>query len=240
MATTLVIGASRGLGRGFVEQLLQAGEHVLATTRRAEDDASLHARAEELGAAKSLETFTLDVASAASRRAFLQQLGQRPLDTVIHNAGIYGPRAAALGELPEEAWQEVLHVDTIAPLLMAQELIPHLRAAAAAQAPGGFARIAFLTSLMGSIADNGSGGSYLYRSAKAGLNAAAKSLALDLAPDRIAVLLLHPGWVQTDMGSAAAPLQIDESVAGMLARIGELTPDSSGTFVDWSGRRLPW
>lgn len=131
----------------------------------------------------------------------------------------------------------MLHIDTVAPLLVAQELLPNLRAAAQAN---GLAKIAFLSSKMGSIGDNGSGGSYMYRSAKAGLNAAARSLSIDLATEHIAVRLLHPGWVATDMGGASAPLQIDESVAGMLQQIDALELASSGSFVDWSGAAIPW
>lgn len=239
MLPTLVIGASRGLGRGFVEQLLARGESVYATTRRPQDAEALVELAAGLGgdAPTRLRTFELDVADPASREAFFVALGEQPIGTVIYNAGIYGPRGLAPGELPEQEWLEVLHVDTVAPLMVAQGLLPHLRAAATT---GTTVKLAFLTSLMGSIADNGSGGSYLYRSAKAGLNAAVRSLALDLAEDDIAVRLLHPGWVRTDMGGAQAPLDIDTSVAGMLARIDELDASLSGTFVDWSGSSLPW
>lgn len=236
MNSTLVVGASRGLGRGFVQQLLARGEHVIATTRKSSDSDALHALAAELGAADRLESFSCDVSLATSRAELAHDLQGRVIQTVIHNAGIYGPKGLEIGELPEQEWQEVLQVDTVAPILTAQALLPQLRAAAGL----GAAKIAFLTSLMGSVSDNGSGGSYLYRSAKAGLNAAARSLSIDLASENIAVLLLHPGWVQTDMGGGAAPLQIEESVAGMLAQIDALTLADSGSFVDWSGKALPW
>ncbi|MAW59352.1 MAG: short-chain dehydrogenase [Planctomycetes bacterium] len=237
MTSSLVIGASRGLGRGFVEQLLAREGQVLATVRREEDAEVLHALAEAAEAGDRLETFFCDVADPESRAGLAAALEGRAIHTLIHNAGVYGPRAPQLGELPEADWQQVLHIDTVAPVLTAEALLPQLRAAAQ---QGGPVKLAFLTSLMGSIADNGSGGSYLYRSAKAGLNAAARSLSIDLAPDGISVLLLHPGWVQTDMGGSSAPLQIEESVAGMLARIEALRPADSGSFVDWSGKSLPW
>jgi NAD(P)-dependent dehydrogenase (short-subunit alcohol dehydrogenase family) len=237
MSTTLIVGASRGLGRGFVEQLLARGEQVIATVRKSEDAAALQMHALETGTTDQFETLRLDVGDATSRSRFFDWLGERPIDTYIHNAGIYGPKGLGPGELPEAMWQEVLHIDTVAPLLVAQELLPHLRAAAQAN---GLAKIAFLTSKMGSIGDNASGGSYLYRSAKAGLNAAARSLSIDLAAEHIAVRLLHPGWVATDMGGASAPLQIDESVAGMLRQIDALDLASSGSFVDWTGAAIPW
>lgn len=236
MSSTLVVGASRGLGRGFVQQLLARGEQVIATTRSEADADALQAMAESLGATDRLETLGCDVAIEASRASLAEALDGRAIHTLIHNAGIYGPKGVGIGELPEAAWQEVLHIDTIAPILTAQALLPQLRSGAA----DGGAKVAFLTSLMGSVADNSSGGSYLYRSAKAGLNAAARSLSIDLAGDDIAVLLLHPGWVQTDMGGSAAPLQIEESVAGMLTRIDALTLSESGKFVNWSGKSMPW
>lgn len=233
MKDVLVIGANRGLGLGFTEAFLARGCRVTATVREARHAGMLTKRA----ATEPLEILVLDVADAKSRARFHRDMASRKVDTIIHNAGIYGPRGLAVGELPEEAWMEVLHVDTVAPLLTVQGLLPQLRQAAGS---GRKTSIHFLTSLMGSIGDNGSGGSYLYRSAKAGLNAAVRSLAIDLAPDDIAVQLLHPGWVRTGMGGEQAPLDIATSVDGMIERIVELELSSSGRFVDYSGKALPW
>jgi NAD(P)-dependent dehydrogenase (short-subunit alcohol dehydrogenase family) len=233
MQDVLVIGANRGLGLGFVEALLRRGCRVTATLR-----SPLHAgMLGKMAAEAPLELLQLDVADADSRARFHRDMASRAVDTVVHNAGIYGPRGLMPGDLPDEAWQEVLHVDTVAPLLVVQGLLPQLRDAAKHGKP---AAIHFLTSRMGSIADNGSGGSYLYRSAKAGLNAAARSLAIDLADDGIRVQLLHPGWVRTGMGGDHAPLEVEESVAGMIERMAELEMDRSGRFVDWSGEEIPW
>ncbi len=102
------------------------------------------------------------------------------------------------------------------------------------------ARVALLTSRVGSIADNQSGAGYYYRSSKAGLNAAGRSLALDLATEGIHVLLLHPGWVRTDMGGENAPLEVPESIEGMMEQIDQLSAENSGQFVDWSGTEIPW
>jgi len=233
MKKVLVVGANRGLRLGFTEALLSRGYEVVATVRE-----PLHAALlEKMAAEAPLDILQLDVACADSRRRFFRAMTARKIDTVIHNAGIYGPRGVIAGELPEKAWMEVLHVDTVAPLMVVQGLLPQLRQNAAAAHP---TAIHFLTSRMGSIADNGSGGNYLYRSAKAGLNAAVRSLALDLAGDGIRVQLLHPGWVQTGMGGEQAPLTVQESVEGLLERCAELEMADSGRFVDWTGAEIPW
>lgn len=230
METVLVIGANRGLGFGFVQSLLDRKQfEVIATTRDLAHSEKLSA----LGAHPHLTLHSLDVSQEDSRRDFIDALNQRPIDWVIYNAGIYGPHGLELGELPEHEWQKVLHVDTIAPLLLAQALLPNLRA----ERPG---RMAFLSSKMGSISDNSSGGSYLYRSAKAGLNAAVRSLALDLHDDGIPVLLLHPGWVKTDMGGPKAQLEIADSVRGMVEQIRNLNMEKSGSFLEWNGSPIPW
>jgi len=230
METVLVIGANRGLGFGFVQSLLDRKHfEVIATARNLAASEPLTQLADH----PHLSLHQLDVSKEDSRKEFVDALNQRPLDSVIYNAGIYGPHGLSLGELPEHEWQKVLHVDTVAPLLLAQALLPNLRA----DRPG---RMAFLSSKMGSIADNGSGGSYLYRSAKAGLNAAVRSLAIDLKDDAIPILLLHPGWVKTDMGGNSAPLEIAESVRGMIEQIRNLDMSTTGSFVEWNGAAIPW
>lgn len=230
METVLVIGANRGLGFGFVQSLLDRKHFdVIATARDLSQSEKLTALKEH----PNLTLLELDVANEYSRKDFVDALNHRPLDWVIYSAGIYGPHGLCLGELPEHEWRKVLLVDTVAPLLIAQALLPNLRA----NRPG---RMAFLSSKMGSIADNGSGGSYLYRSAKAGLNAAVRSLAIDLKPDNIPILLLHPGWVETDMGGPNAPLQIAESIQGMMEQIRTLDMARSGSFVEWDGSSIPW
>ena len=233
MKNVVVIGANRGLGLGFTEALLARGCHVIATVRSALHGAVLEKMAVEL----PLDVLQLDVADAISRQRFHRDLATRKIDTVIHNAGIYGPRGLIPGTIPEDAWMEVLQIDTVAPLLVTQGLLPQLRLSAASGNP---TSINFLSSRMGSIADNGSGGNYIYRSAKAGLNAAVRSLALDLSSDGIRIQLLHPGWVQTGMGGEQAPLSVKESVAGLLEQIADLEMANSGRFVDWCGEEIPW
>ena len=237
MPTAVLIGANRGLGLGFARYLLQAGYELHATVRDPENCSDLRALAEQPapsgGGQGSLNIYALEVACADSRRNFVDQLGLGQIDLLIHNAGIYGPSRVTMGSMDEDTWKQVLWVDTVAPLMCVQELLPKIRAASNA-------KIALLTSRVGSIADNQSGAGYFYRSAKAGLNAAGRSLALDLAPEGISVLLLHPGWVKTDMGGDNAPLEIPESIDGMMEQIDLLSVENSGRFVDWSGTELPW
>jgi NAD(P)-dependent dehydrogenase (short-subunit alcohol dehydrogenase family) len=131
------------------------------------------------------------------------------------------------------AWAEVLRVDTMAPLKISAVFSEHV-------AKSKFRRIVAVTSNMGSIGDNTSGGSYVYRSAKAALNAVMKSLAIDLKQKRIAVAVLHPGWVATDMGGPGAKIEAFESVAGMREVIDGLSLENSGLFFNYDGTELSW
>jgi len=232
MPTAVLIGANRGLGLGFARYLLQAGYDLHATIRNPDSCHELRAVG-ETSPSGNLVLHTLDVANCDSRRAFCDQLDVGAIDLLIHNAGIYGPSQVPLGTIDVETWQQILWVNTIAPVMCVQELLPRLRAANGA-------KVALLTSRVGSIADNQSGAGYYYRSSKAGLNAAGRSLALDLAAEGIHVLLLHPGWVRTDMGGENAPLEVPESIDGMMEQIDQLSAENSGQFVDWSGTQIPW
>ncbi len=239
MPNAVLIGANRGLGLGFARHLLQTGYDLHATVRNPDSCDELRSlSAADAPAAEgcgegSLNIYPLEVACADSRARIGEQLNVDSIDLLIHNAGIYGPSQVLVDSMDEDTWKEVLWVDTVAPLMCVQTLLPRIRAA---DQP----KIALLTSRVGSIADNQSGAGYFYRSAKAGLNAAGRSLALDLAPENISVLLLHPGWVRTDMGGPNAPLEIPESIDGMMEQIDQLTMETSGRFVDWSGTELPW
>jgi NAD(P)-dependent dehydrogenase (short-subunit alcohol dehydrogenase family) len=231
MPSAVLIGANRGLGLGFAKNLLRAGYDLHATVR----DPNACSELMQLGEScpQQLHVYPFEVTNAESRRHFVDTLAISQIDLLIHNAGIYGPPKVPLGTIDEETWKQVLWVDTVAPLLLVQDLLPRLRAADAA-------KIALLTSKVGSIADNDYGACYFYRSAKAGLNAAGRSLAIDLTPEGISVILLHPGWVRTDMGGEAAPLEVPESVAGMLQQIEQLSIQTTGRFVDYSGAHIPW
>ena len=230
MSRYIVTGTNRGIGLEFVKQLLAQGHEVVATARDPEAVPALKALQQ---AHQSLSLLPLDISDEASVAAFVDAVTSQPVDVLINNAGIYGPRDASLGSLRTAEWAEVMLVDLIAPMMLTQALLPALR-------QGKDKRIAFLSSMMGSIADNSSGGSYIYRSAKAGLNQAVKSLAVDLAKEHFIVLPLHPGWVQTDMGGPNAMIDTRTSVAGLLQRIQGATAAQSGIFLNYDGKTIAW
>jgi NAD(P)-dependent dehydrogenase (short-subunit alcohol dehydrogenase family) len=176
----------------------------------------------------------LDVADFGQMDALAVELSGQPIDVLLNNAGIYGDSEhGAFGALDYAAWERTLRVNLVAPVRMAECFLPNLLL-------GERRLIVSLSSLMGSIADNQGGGSLLYRSSKAALNAAMKTLSIDLRFKRVGVLILHPGWVRTDMGGGNAPLSVEESVDGMLRVIEDFSPEQSGAFFNYAGKRLPW
>ncbi len=232
MATVLITGGNRGIGLEFVRQYLAGGDQVIATAR----SVSTCAKLQELGQGKNAGRLTilpLEVTDPQSRTDFLKRLGQQAIDLFINNAGIYGPKSMPLGEVDEQEWIKVLQVNTIAPLKLAELLRGNL---SRGQRPV----IAILSSKMGSMADNTSGGSYIYRSSKAAVNAVTKSLAVDLADDGISVVALHPGWVQTDMGGPNALIDVATSVSGMKNVLDALDPSLTGHFINYDGATIPW
>jgi NAD(P)-dependent dehydrogenase (short-subunit alcohol dehydrogenase family) len=226
MPTILITGANRGLGLEFARQYAADGWRVIATCRDP-------ARAGDLKALPSVEVHALDVADMAAGAALAKTLDGTPVDLLLNNAGVYGPKGQALGNLDAEAWLDVLRINSVAPLKLAEAFLPHLRAGKGKTA-------AFVTSLMGSIADNTSGQYYAYRSSKAALNAAVKSFAVDTASDGLIAVLLHPGWVQTDMGGPNAPVTPRDSISGMRKVLARVTQKDSGGFFAYDGRSLPW
>ena len=230
MSTMLVTGANRGIGFEFVQQYLAMGEEVVATYRNEEDSDQLIS----LYAEKSnLEIFKLDVASDSSREEFSQRLGDQPIDVFINNAGVYGPRDSVFGKVDEANWLSVLRINALAPLFLTQLLIENFRR-------GELKKLLYITSKMGSIEDNRGGGSYVYRSSKAALNAVVKSISVDLEPEKMAVAVLHPGWVRTDMGGPNGLIDTKTSVAGMIQVIRNLNLESSGVFFNYDGNVIPW
>jgi NAD(P)-dependent dehydrogenase (short-subunit alcohol dehydrogenase family) len=222
MPRVLVTGAGRGIGLELARQYSADGWEVIATVRRpdqADELASLGVRVE-----------ALDMRDFAALAAFPDRLGGDPLDLFVANAGITKAKSIR-SPADAEAWQEVHSVNAVAPTLIAEALLPLVEAA------GG--RMAAISSRMGSI-DDSSGGYIAYRASKAALNAAWRALALGWRQRPVTLLLLHPGWVQTDMGGAGAPLGAEESVAGMRRVIEALPRSESGTFLDYRGGSIPW
>ena len=227
MATVLITGANRGLGLEFCRQYAAEGWQVLACCRNPET-------AGKLAEIPHVRVFPLDVSDFAQIDALAAQLQDTAIDVLINNAGIYGdsPRRG-FGQLDYAAWTQTLTINTQAPVKMAEAFLPHLQR-------GDKKMLVTITSQMGSIADNGSGGSILYRTSKAALNAAMKSIAIDLADQSIGVLVLHPGWVKTDMGGPNALIDAQQSVAGMRQVIAQFTLAQSGSFLKYDGSSLPW
>ena len=152
---------------------------------------------------------------------------------MLSNAGIYGSKGAGFGEVDAEEWRQVLEVNTIAPLMLVQTFVEQV---AVSQQK----LVAVISSKVGSIADNSSGGSYIYRSSKTAVNQVVKSLSVDLAGRNISVISLHPGWVKTDMGGSNAEISTDESVSGLKSILQSAGPAQSGQFIEFNGNSIPW
>ncbi len=218
----LILGASRGIGLELVRQCLAAGHRVVATAR---DDAGL-ARLQALGAS----ALRLDVASAAGCAGLAWPIDGEQFDQAWLVAGVYGPRHAGLQAPTDDEFNRVMHTNVLA----AMRLLPQV---AEALAPG--ARLAVLSSRMGSIGERSSPQGWLYRASKAALNSVLKDVSLALTGRAICVSL-HPGWVQTDMGGAGAALTVERSAADLLATVARLTPADNGRFLNHDGQPLPW
>ncbi len=230
MATILITGSNRGIGLEFVNQYLARGDSVIATCRDPEQASKL----QELQSAQSrLKIMQLEVSNSKSLEQFASELGNEAVDVFINNAGIYGPHAARFGEVTEPGWSQVFQVNTIAPLLLTQRLIGNFL-------QGKERKLVYVTSKMGSIADNQSGGNYIYRSSKTALNQVVRSLAFDLSGDGLTAVVIHPGWVQTDMGGPNALITTPTSVGGMISVIDGLDKKDSGKFFNYDGNLIPW
>jgi NAD(P)-dependent dehydrogenase (short-subunit alcohol dehydrogenase family) len=219
---TLVIGASRGLGLEFVSQYRAAGAAVTATAR---DDAGL-SRLRALGA-KALK---LDVADAASASGLAWSIDGEAFDTVIVNAGIYGPRHDGLQSPTAADFDAVMHTNVLGAMRVLPQLVDAL-------APG--ARLAVISSRMGSMGLRTSSAGWLYRASKAALNSVIKDASLVLA-GRAVCVALHPGWVRTDMGGTGADLEVPDAVADMRRTLAALQPADNGGFFNHDGKPLAW
>lgn len=227
MPSLLITGANRGLGLELTRQYAADGWRVFAACR---DPAG----ARDLAAVEGdVSAETLDVDYGPQVAALANKLSGQPIDVLINNAGIYGPKDVTRDTVDYDAWGQVFRTNTMSPLAMSG-------AFAANVAQGGQKKIITLSSIMGSIAENDSSGDFIYRSSKAAVNAVMKSLAGDLKSEGITVAVLHPGWVRTDMGGPDAAIEAPESVTGMRAVIAGLKESDSGRFLNYDGTEIPW
>jgi NAD(P)-dependent dehydrogenase (short-subunit alcohol dehydrogenase family) len=227
MPTVLITGANRGIGLEFAKQYAAAGWRVHATCRAPET-------ADALKALKGDVTMhRLDVVRPDQVQGLARVLAGEAIDLLVNNAGISTSAKTSLGDMDYAAWEEMLRINVLGPTRIAEAFVPHVAASQRRV-------MLFLSSRAGSIADNFSGGRYLYRTSKAALNMVVKSLAIDLLPKRIICVAVHPGWVQTDMGTAAAPISVENSVTALRALIERLEPHYNGHFVNYDGQELRW
>jgi len=220
MKTVLVTGANRGIGLELCRCFRTRGDAVIGVCRKPSS---------ELSAIGARTIPNIDVTDARSIDTLVRSLEGARIDVLVHNAGIL--RSEALGTIDFDSIRQQLETNAVAPLRLTERLLPLL-------APGG--KVAMMTSRMGSIADNSSGSMYGYRMSKAALNMAGASLAHDLKPRGIAVVILHPGYVRTAMTGGHGNIEPRDAAAQLVARIDELDLATSGRFVHANGEGLPW
>ncbi len=220
MKTVLVTGANRGIGLEFCRQYALEEWRVLACCRHPSKDLAL----------PGVEIYPLDVGDPAQIQKLAGRLSGESVDLLINNAGIY-PDSGNFGEIDYKKWMRAFEINAMAPLRMAEAFVNLIARSGT---------IATLTSKMGSLADNTSGGEYPYRSSKAAANMVMRSMAIDLKAFGIISVALHPGWVKTEMGGPSALISVEQSVSGMRRVIERLAPADSGKFLSYDGLEIPW
>ena len=226
MPTVLITGAARGLGLDFTRQYAAKGWKVLACARRAD---SLK------GIKGDIHHHKLEVTDYKAVKALARKLSGEAIDVLICNAGVGGGRdskAQDFGTFDAAEWRHMFEVNTLAPLMMAEAFAGHV-------ARSTQKKMIAISSILGSIANN-NGGRYFYRASKTALNMEWSCLAKDLEAKGVTCVVLHPGWVQTDMGGPTAPLTIEQSVPGMVKVIAGLKKSDSGGFRQYDGGKLSW
>ncbi|MDO9366856.1 MAG: SDR family oxidoreductase [Methylotenera sp.] len=222
----LITGANRGIGLELTKQYAQDGWRILACCRNPQQATALQSLA-KLHA--NIQLCSLDVADFAQINALALQLKDQKIDVLINNAGVYPDSSSG----DADAWLDAFKINSIAPFKIAAAFTPHI-------ANSQLKKLATLSSKMGSMDDNTSGGSYIYRSSKAAVNMVMKSLSIDLKPLGIAVVTLHPGWVLTDMGGPNALIDKQTSVSGLRQVIQDLSLSNSGQFIGYDGKAVNW
>jgi NAD(P)-dependent dehydrogenase (short-subunit alcohol dehydrogenase family) len=231
MKTVLITGANRGIGLEHARRFAERGAHVFATARSPADAKDLKA----LVAAQEgrIEMLAYDASDSEAPARLMAALGDTPLDLLFVNAGAGGGKSQSFGSVDVDNVLQLIRINALAPLKLVEALADNV---ACSQRKV----IAFQSSLMGSVGDNGSGGYYAYRLAKGALNMIAKGVSIELRQRGVIAVALHPGWVRTRMGGESAPVSVDECVAGQQRLLDSLTPGESGRFFNYDGKELPW
>jgi NAD(P)-dependent dehydrogenase (short-subunit alcohol dehydrogenase family) len=229
VATILITGANRGLGLEFTRQYLAHGDAVIAGCRQPATAQALSVlKREHPGALTVLE---LDVTDGASVRRAAAHVADAAIDVLVNGAGVLGN--GGIGTLDYDAWMQVLNVNLLGPARVCEAFLEQV-------ARSEQRLMVTITSGMGSIADNTSGGFIPYRTSKAAVNMLMRSASFDLKPRRITCVVVNPGWVRTDMGGPNARLTPEESVSAMRRLFAKLGPKDSGRFYSYNGREYPW
>lgn len=228
MATILITGSSRGIGLELTRQFAASGDTVLATCRDPEHADALN----ELATSGNIEILPLDVADAGSVARLAETVGDRTIDVLINNAGIIGRKPQTTTEMDFDGLAETFAVNTIAPLRVSQALLPAIRRSSCG-------RIVTISSKMGSFSSRPTD-RIAYRASKAAVNRIMLALADDLKSETIAVVVMHPGWVRTDMGGCGADIAVEDSAAGIVRVITGLDIGGTGQFLNFDGDPIPW
>jgi len=230
MSTLLITGANRGIGLELVKVFAAKGWRVLACCRRPEAAAELQGLA---AGASGVTIHRLEVTDGGQIAALAKELAGTPIDILLNNAGIKGPKQQGFGQSDEAGWLETFRVNTIAPMRLTEAFIEQVAASERRI-------VATLGSVMGSIAENSSGGAYAYRTSKAAVHMLMKGLAVDLAGRGILSVSLHPGWVRTNIGGDSAPVMPADSAAGLARVLLGLSREQSGGLYDFEGKERVW
>ena len=223
MKNILITGANRGIGLELAKKLAKENQ-IFATTRSISSNDELHSL-------KNTNIYQLDLLDDESIDELIHKLDEVPIDLIINNAGIFHDEQ--FNGLNHDLWLDEMKVNAISPISLTHRLKNNL-------VNGEDKKVVFISSQMGSIDDNYSGNYYFYRSSKAALNASAKSISIDWKDNGISVLILHPGWVQTDMGGKTAKITVEESVSGMIDLINNHNLIDTGIFLNYAGKKMEW
>ncbi len=231
MPTLLITGANRGIGLELCKQFLNLGWQVHAACRDPNNATRLSVLADKHP--ELLTVHTLDVSNTEQITALKTDIGDTPIDVLLNNAGVYGGESAEFGNSNTEVWLDTFNINVISPMKIMEAFVDNV-------ANSEQKIIASMSSKMGSIADNTSGGSYAYRSTKTALNTVMVSAAHDLKPKGITALMLHPGWVRTDMGGPNGELSVEESATSLRKTLTNASIKDTGKFFEIDGSIIPW